>query len=210
MRHICARFLNLNCQGLPDVVPELATWAKVKLHGNCHVQFEKAFYSAPFRLVRRELWLKATETNVKLFHDLEMVAIHPRQHSPGKRSTVDDHLPPEAIAYKMQDPQWCLKQADRVGPDCKTLLEILFADRVLDNLRAAQGIISLGKRYGKKRLEAACSRALDYDNPRYRTVKIILKKGLDQLETEQMTLSELSQPYQGHGRFCRNSRDLLQ
>ncbi len=63
---------------LPDVPPELATWAKVKVHGNCHVQFEKAFYSAPFQLVRRELWLKATETNVKLFRDLELVAIHPR------------------------------------------------------------------------------------------------------------------------------------
>ncbi len=197
-------------QPLPDVPPELVTWAKVKLHGNCHVQYEKAFYSAPFRLVHQHLWLKASETNVKLFHNLEMVAIHPRLHSPGMRSTVDDHLPPEAIAYKMQDPQWCLKQADRVGPNCNALIEILFADRVLDNLRAAQGIISLGKRFGKKRLEAACSRALDYDNPRYRTVKIILKKGLDQLPTEQMTLNELAEPYRGKGRFCRDPRDLLQ
>ena len=44
---------------LPDVPPELATWAKVKLHGNCHVQFEYCYYSAPFRLVHRQLWLKA-------------------------------------------------------------------------------------------------------------------------------------------------------
>jgi hypothetical protein len=33
---------------LPDVPPELATWAKVKLHGNCHVQLENCYYSAPF------------------------------------------------------------------------------------------------------------------------------------------------------------------
>jgi hypothetical protein len=44
-------FLN----ALPDVPPELVTWAKYKLHGNCHLQFEKAFYSAPFRLVRKDL-----------------------------------------------------------------------------------------------------------------------------------------------------------
>ena len=197
-------------QPLPDVPPELATWAKVKLHGNCHVQFEKAFYSAPFRLVRRQLWLKATETNVKLFHDLELVAIHPRLRRAGLRSTVDEHLPPEAQAYKMQDPQWCLKQAGRIGPHCKELIEILFADRVLDNLRAAQGIVSLGKRFGEKRLEAACKRALNYDNPRYRTVKIILNKGLDQEPTEPMPTEPLGEPYRGKGRFSRDPRNLLQ
>ena len=148
---------------LPDVPPELAAWAKVKVHGNCHIQYEKNFYSVPFRLVRKELWLKATETNVKLFHDLKMVAIHPKLTGPGDRSTIDEHLPPAAFAYKMQDPQWCLKQADKIGPKCKELIERLFADRVLDNLRAAQGIIHFGKTYGHSRLEAACSRAINFD-----------------------------------------------
>jgi len=133
---------------LPDVPPELATWAKVKVHGNCHVQFENCYYSAPFRLVHRQLWLKATETNVKLFRDLKLVAVHPRLKKPGARSTIDDHLPPEALAYKMQDPQWCLKQARQIGPSCTALIEQLFSDRVLDNLRAAQGIVGFAKKYG--------------------------------------------------------------
>ncbi len=198
-------------QPLPDVPPELATWAKVKVHGNCHIQFEKAFYSVPFRLVHQQLWLKATETNVKLFHKLDLVSIHPRLQRAGMRSTVDDHLPPAAIAYKMRDPQWCLKQADEIGPCCKQLIEILFADRVLDNLRAAQGIISLSKRFGNNRLEAACKRALDYDNPRYGIVKTILNKGLDQLPLpEQPLLEELGEPYRGKGRFCRDPKSLLQ
>jgi hypothetical protein len=123
---------------------------------------------------------------------------------------VDEHLPPEALAYKMRDPQWCLKQAGRIGPHCKGLIEILFADRVLDNLRAAQGIVSLGKRFGEKRLEAACKRALDYDNPRYRTVKTILQKGLDQLPPDQTHAQKLGEAYQGKGRFYRDSRNLMQ
>ena len=48
----------------------------------------------------------------RLYHDLNLVAVHPRLKKPGSRSTVDEHLPPEALAYKMQDPQWCLKQAE--------------------------------------------------------------------------------------------------
>jgi hypothetical protein len=81
---------------------------------------------------------------------------------------------------------------------------------VLDNLRAAQGILSLGKRFREKRLEAACKRALDYDNPRYRTVKIILQKGLDQLSPDQRFAHKLGEAYQGKGRFGRDSRNLIQ
>jgi len=164
---------------LPDVPVQPATWTRLKLHGDCHVRFEKAYYSAPFRLIHRELWLKATDTSVKLYHNLELVAAHPRLRKPGARFTADEHLPPEAIAYKMQDPQWCLHQAESVGPDCHRLIQQLFADRVLDNLRAAQGIIALSKKYGPARLEGACRRALFFDNPRYRTVKSILEQGLD-------------------------------
>jgi hypothetical protein len=194
---------------LPDIAPELATWAKVKLHGNCHVQFEKAYYSAPFRLVHRELWLKATETNVKLFLDLELVAIHPRLKKPGARSTVDEHLPPEALAYKMHDPQWCLKQAEQIGPNCKKFIQSLFAHRVLDNLRAAQGVIGLGKKYGSARLEAACQRAIFFDNIQYRAVKIILNKGLDQEPSQLAAFDNLADAYTGKGRFSRNVNTIL-
>jgi hypothetical protein len=194
---------------LPAIHPELATWAKVKLHGNCHVQFERTYYSAPFRLVHRELWLRATETTVKLFSDLKLVALHPRLRKAGARSTIDKHLPPEALAYKMQDPQWCLKQAKTVGPCCETLIEALFADQVLDNLRAAQGIVALNKKYGPARLEAACKRALAFDNPRYRTVKTILAKGLDQEPSPQAAFDQLGESYSGKGRFCRNLTTLL-
>lgn len=193
---------------LPDVPPQLATWASVKLHGNCHVQFEKAYYSAPFRLVHRQLWLRATEKTVEIFHEHQLVAVHPRLRRPGARSTVEEHLPPEAIAYKMRDPQWCLKQATQIGPSCLTLIQRLFDHRILYNLRAAQGVIGLAKRFGPTRLEAACDRALSFDSPLYRTVKTILEKGLDQQPPCPM-VHRLSKAYTGNGRFCRSSHDLL-
>ncbi len=138
-----------------------------------------------------------------------MVAVHPRLKKPGARSTIDDHLPPQALAYKMQDPQWCLKQARRIGPNCTALIEQLFSDRVLDNLRAAQGIVGFAKKYGSKRLEAACRRALFFDNPKYRAVKIILQKGLDQETCEQNAFDRLGEAYTGKGRFYRNINTLL-
>ena len=195
---------------LPTRAPELAVWAKPKLHSNCHVQFEKCLYSAPFRLVRQELWVRATETTVQIFRDHDLVAVHPRLRRPGSRHTTPEHLPPEAYAYLMRDPQWCLKQSQTIGVACHALIERLFADRVLDNLRAAQGVVRLKDSYGAHRLEAACRRALAFDNPRYRTVKAILNQGLDQIPLDgDEPAVELPDAYAGYGRFMRDTARLF-
>jgi transposase len=196
-------------QPLPDQPPEAATWAKVKVHRDAHVQFDKGLYSVPFRLLGQTLWLKATAVTVRIYRDHGLIAVHSRLTRPGTRSTADDHMPPEALAWKMQDPRWCLTQSEQIGVACQGLIQRLFSDRVLENLRAAQGIVRLKKKYGALRLEAACQRALAYDNPRYRTVKTILEKGLDQHPSAEQAFDTLADSYTGQGRFCRNTRHLL-
>jgi hypothetical protein len=192
---------------LPSVPVQLAVWVKVKVHGNAHVAFEKNLYSVPYRLIRQSLWLKATDTTVQVFKEHELVAVHCRLQGVGRHSTVDDHMPPDALAYKLRDPQWCLKQAEEIGPACLALIQRLFAHRVLDNLRAAQGVIRLADRYGKIRLEAACGRANAFDAPRYRTVKTILENAQDQLE--QPGPATLPDIYTGNSRFQRDTTTLL-
>ena len=116
-------------------------------------------------------------------------------------------MPPEAIAYLMQDPQWCLKQAEQIGENCHQLIRRLFRNTVLDNLRAAQGVIGLGKKYGPVRLESACARALHFDNIKYRAVKSILHQGLDQTPFyDQPNVIPLAAAYTGNARFLRFSR----
>lgn len=196
-------------QPLPDVPPQLAVWAKVKVHRDGHVQFDKCLYSVPFRLMGQTLWLKATAQLVTLYRDQEAVASHPRQTRPGARSTVPDHLPPEALAWNLHDTQWCLQEAQRIGPQCHALIQALFVDRVLVNLRAAQAVLRLEKPYGCQRLEAACARAVSFGSLRYRSVKAILAKGLDQTTPHPATDTELADTYTRGGRFCRYTQTLL-
>jgi len=190
-----------------DVPVELAVWTELKLHGDCHVRFEQCYYSAPFARIHLKHWVKATDNTVKIYFNRELVAAHTRLRKPGSKSTVDDHLPPEAIAYKMQDPQWCLIQAESIGENCHRLIRRLFSHKVLDNLRAAQGVIGLRKKYGDARLESACKRALFFDNPKRRTVKTILEQGLDQVPLEESTVA-LSSTYTRTGRFMRPGCEL--
>jgi hypothetical protein len=187
------------------VAPDLGTWHRVSVHRDCHVQFERVLYSAPFTLAGKTLWLRATDAAVALFEDFRHVATHPRGRRPGERLTVRDHLPPQAQAFFAHDRQWCLEQAERIGPSCRRLIEHLLSDRIVERLRGAQGVIALIRPHGAQRVEAACARALAHDSPYYRTVKTILATGAD-LRADAGT--ETPSAY-GATRFTRDAASLF-
>jgi transposase len=202
---------SFHLKALPERHPELAVWAKVLLHGDCHVQYLKCRYSAPYQLVKQLLWLRASETTVRIYHEHILVAVHPRLFKPGTKSTLQEHLPPNAIAYCMHDARWCLEQATKIGTHCHHVIQHLLNHSVVDYLRAAQGIIGLQKSYGDVRVDAACKRALAFQSPYYQTIKSILKKGLEYAPLpEQEAFDALTETYTGKGRFCRDTSTLLQ
>jgi len=190
---------------LPTVAPDLGVWAQAKLHRDCHVQFDRAFYSAPWSLIGKQLWLKATDGMVSIYDEFRVVAAHGRVMRAGDRRTVRDHLPPEAQVFFAHDRQWCLAQAGRIGPACVELIEQLLSDRIVERLRAAQGVLRLIKPYTAPRLEAACARALAHGSPFYRTVKTILAGGHDLRGTESIALA--CTPHSG--RFARDAASLF-
>jgi hypothetical protein len=71
------------------------------------------------------------------------------------------------------------EEAAGIGEATAQLVTEMLADRPLDRLRGAQGVLGLAKRYGAARLEAACRRALVFGTASYRTVDSILRQGLD-------------------------------
>jgi transposase len=161
---------------LPAAAPDLGTWHRVTVHRDCHVQFDRRFYSAPFTHVGKALWLRATDNTVALYEDYRHLVTHPRAQRPGQRN---DHLPPLARAFFARDTRWCVARATAVGPRCAELVERLLGDRISERLRAAQGVLALGTRYGNARLESACERALLHDSAHFRTVKTILATNAD-------------------------------
>jgi len=147
---------------LPDVPPEPAEWARLTVNRTCHVQHRHCLYSVPHVLVGKTVWLRAAAALVKVFHEHALVATHPRLTKPGSRSTVPDHLPPEARAWSIATPEWCQQQAALVGSQCHALVTRLLTDRVVEKLRPVQALLRLRERYGPQRLEAACTRALAF------------------------------------------------
>lgn len=189
---------------LPTVAPDLGVWSQATLHRDCHIQFDRAFYSAPWPLIGKQLWLKVTDGMVSIYDEFRVVAAHGRALRPGDRRTVRDHLPPEAQAFFAHDREWCLEQAARVGPACSALIGQLLEDRIVERLRAAQGVLRLAESYSARRLEAACTRALAHGSPFYRTVKTILAGGHD------LAAMDTVAPAATHsGRFARDAASLF-
>ena len=174
---------------MPETPYDLLVWKRVKVYRDCYVTFEGAYYSAPFRLVGQKLWLCAGSKQVRLFsQDYALQATHERALKPGQRQTNIEHLPPEKLPGLLLNRESCLEEAACVGSATLQVVETLLDDPVVDRLYAAGRLLRLRKKFGDERLEAACSRALAYDDPNYRTVKRILSQGLEQ-EPERIPVS---------------------
>jgi hypothetical protein len=166
-------------QPLPEQPYELASWKRMRLHRDCHVVFENAFYSAPFRYVGQQLLVRGSSRSVKLYtEDYQLVATHNRAQYPGERLMVLDHFPP----YKVEGLTWsvdvALVRAADLGAAVLQTVQHLLSDRVVDPLPKVRRLLALADRYGAADLEAACARALAHDDPSYITVKRILKHNL--------------------------------
>lgn len=163
---------------LPESPYDLGVWKQAKLHPDCHVVVDGAYYSAPHRLIGKRLWVRTNGRDVVIFHAWERVASH-RWGPPGTRRTDPAHYPPDKVAVLMATPSWCRTRAAAIGPAAAEAVERLLSERPLDRLRTVQAILRLADPYGAVRLEAACRRALSFDEVGYGTLKRILEKGLE-------------------------------
>ncbi len=189
---------------LPRAPYDMAVWKRLKLHRDCYLVFDRAYYSAPFRLVRQELWVRGGTREVQVYtSDYQLVATHPRAQRPGQRLTHPDHLPPYKLPGLILSREGCRERAAQIGPATHQVVEILLDHRPEDRLRTAGRVLKLGEQFGSRRLEAACTRALRFDDPAYMTIKLILQQGL---EAEEMPSTEPASPA---FTFARTAADLV-
>jgi hypothetical protein len=83
------------------------------------------------------------------------------------------------------------------------VVQTLLDDPVVDRLHTVGRLLKLRHRFDDQRLEAACQRALHFDDPAYKTVKRILTQGLEnQPLPEVVTASEATA-------FVRSAEELV-
>jgi transposase len=178
---------------LPSQPYEFARWQKARVHIDYHVEFDKHYYSVPYRLMGKEVEVRATEKMVEIYYQRQLRAAHLRSCLPGRYSTRHDHMPPAHQAVAGWSPQRFQRWAQEIGPQTSQLIATVLDGRrhPQQAYRTCLGILGLGKRYGNGRLEAACGRAASAGIRSYKGVHNILKHQLDRLETDQPAATSL-------------------
>jgi transposase len=193
-------------QPLPATAFTLRQIKPAKVHPDCHVTLEGSYYSAPYRYIGQRLDAYVSDHPVELYDGVTLVSTHIRSTEPGEWQTRSEDYPAEKAAYLVQTPQFCRCWAAKIGLSTRRVVETLLNDRPLDRLRAVQAILRLEESVGAPRLEAACARALHFDDVRYVRVKQILSAGLDRVPLPDT--ASLPEPARSFA-FARSSQDFF-
>ncbi|MCI0541145.1 MAG: IS21 family transposase [Verrucomicrobiales bacterium] len=166
---------------LPAHPYEYAEWKKARVHIDYHVEIDGHYYSVPHSLIKRQLEVRITATAIECFLNHQRVAVHPRSDRQGGHSTITEHMPKSHRAHLEWTPGRFLNWAIAIGPSTRDLVQHLLTNRPHPEMgfRSCLGLLSLEKRFGQERLEAACQRALALSAPTRQSVLSILEKGLD-------------------------------
>ena len=185
---------------LPVQPWEWAVFKTVRAHIDSHVEFEGHRYSVPNALVGLALELRVTAHAVEVLHRGERVASHMRCAHKGGFTTVVEHLPERHQHQAQWTPERLVAWGERIGVACAATVQKMLQRQPHPEhaWRACLGLLSLSRRYGDTRLEAACTLALSLGTSKYTHIRDILLNRRDLLQPS--TTPEWTSPPHAHVR----------
>jgi transposase len=167
---------------LPQQPYEYAEWRLARAHLDYHIEISGHYYSVPHSLIRRQIEVRISERMIECFYGGQRVAVHQRSERRGSHSTQPDHMPKAHRAHREWTPHRFIDWAAQAGPYTAQMVEHLLTNKPHpeQGYRSCLGLLSLAKRYGKERLEAACRRTISLGSLSRSSVASILAHGLDQ------------------------------
>jgi transposase len=182
---------------------DVPRWGTPKVHPDCHVRFGYALYSVPYAHRGKKTTVWANSRLLRIYVNGQLVKTHPVQ-PPGGRSTDYHDYPEEKTAYAMRDIHYVISKARERGNSVGEFTQRLLSGTYpWARLRQSQKLMRMGDKYGNKRLEEACKRALAFDLINVNKVENILLKAMEshKLPATQGALRQLPLP-----RFLRDNK----
>lgn len=124
--------------------------------------------------------IRYTDSKVEISFKGEVIASHLRRYNTGY-TTLQEHMPTKHQAHVKWTPERMIRWVGEAGASTTKVAELIVKSRrhPAASFNTILGLIRLGEKHGKERLEGACSRALEINAVNYRSVKNILNSGLD-------------------------------
>ena len=160
-----------------------AEWKVARVNIDYHIVFDDHFYSVPYQLIKEEVQVRATHQTVEVIYKSERIASHRRSHRQGGFTTEPSHRPASHQAHLEWTPERIIQWAKSKGGNTGLFIQHLITTKPHPEqaYRSALGVIRLGDKYGKDRLNQACGNAIAIGSISYQTVKNMLKNGMDKV-----------------------------
>lgn len=173
---------------LPASKYEIKEYKRLTVNKNCHIYLscDKHYYSVPYKYIGKKVQVIYTNSNVEIYLDYKRVAFHKRDYNLYKYTTIKEHLPSHHQFVSDWSPGFFINWAKGIGRYTENYIKCVLDDKPHPEqaYKSCLGILKYGKELGYQRLENACKRASHYNSYSYTSIKRILSKGLDKLETE--------------------------
>jgi transposase len=173
---------------LPSAPFQMKTTVKATINKSYHVFLAERgnYYSVPFRFVGKTAQVVYTRSAVEIYIGPHRVATHTRvpAGSRGHYRTEHDHMPRNHQEWQRAQGftgDHFRAQARKIGPATEWAMGQVLASRYNEtqSYRSCMGVLSLAKKYGPDRLEAAAIRLRAAGKASYRRLTNVLEKNLD-------------------------------
>ena len=186
------QFIDVEKQALQPLNPYLFEPTTVQLstvnkYGHVLLSVDKRYYSVPYKLIGKRLKVKYTTTQLQVYNENEIVAVHDRYHGKDlKYITTQDHLASHHKYATDWNPQKFMTTANEIGAGVAQYISKILAREVYpeQSYRSCSGVLNFAKRVGNTRLINACKRADSYGIYNYGIIDQILRSKADAIPME--------------------------
>lgn len=168
---------------LPKHPYEPCVWKQQKVGNDYLISDGLNKYSVPFDLIGEQVHIRLTQNIVEVFFKSNRVASHKRLAAYSAQPIVKaEHMPSSHREYLSCNADEFRAWSSGIGKSTVKVVEFFLnsGNAPEQGYKACISIKKLCKRYGKKRLEAACERMLAFStSPSVRTITTLLKNSME-------------------------------
>lgn len=171
---------------LPASNFEIKKVVMAKVQKNYHIILGEDMhqYSVPYRYCAKKVKAVYTSDVVEIYHEHKRIAVHKRNYRKHSYSTLPEHMPDNHRAIMEQkgwDADYFLREASKTGPSTRQAIAQVLESKSFpeQTYNSCLGILRLGNKYGKDRLEAACTLMVQGPKVNFGILNNILKNNMD-------------------------------
>lgn len=182
---------------LPQSPYELAQWGNAKVQPNCHIAYQRKYYSVPYEYLGERVDIRATRSAIEIFYHHQRIASHKMLWGKSIYSTIQEHMPPGKTFFADWNRGRFLSWAEKTGPATRKVIEVILDRAIIEQqaYRSCFGVLNLKEKYGAQRLERASGLILERtSSPTYQQLKNILEKEQNELTKTPKPIEAKRQP----------------